>query len=241
MGCFSSKVAPDDTGEVNRAAALDRKTWPDILKYEYTQPIQHINPLNPWLPLLTPSQLVEINSSFKFFDKDGNGHITLKEFGMVVKALGLKMTTHEIKELTGTFDTDGNGMIEFDEFLRMMAPKMLRDTGEWELDRALALFDHNNSGFIDLSHVRDVLTNWGTHPLSKDECDSLLGELGESDENGRVSMTTLRSMACWRVPSQEELRQVEVRASGGLVTIGSENGARRPALNRHATAQRPQR
>ena len=245
MGCFSSKVAPDDTGEVNRAAALDRKTWPDILKYEYTQPIQHINPLNPWLPLLTPSQLVEINSSFKFFDKDGNGHITLKEFGMVVKALGLKMTTHEIKELTSTFDTDGNGMIEFDEFLRMMAPKMLRDTGEWELDRALALFDQKNSGVIDLSHVRDVLTNWGTHPLSKDECDSLLGELGESVENGRVSMTTLRSMACWRVPSREELQQAEVKstilASGGLITIGSENGARQPALNGHATGPRPQR
>ena len=126
-----------------------------------------------------------------------------------------------------------------------MAPKMLRDTGEWELDRALALFDQKNSGVIDLSHVRDVLTNWGTHPLSKDECDSLLGELGESVENGRVSMTTLRSMACWKVPSREELQQAEVKstilASGGLITIGSENGARQPALNGHATGPRPQR
>lgn len=73
--------------------------------------VKHLAPQNPWLPLLTPHQLVEINAAFKKFDRDGDGHIEPHEIKTVMANLGCPQTAEQVQKLIATVDTDGNGMV----------------------------------------------------------------------------------------------------------------------------------
>ncbi len=53
------------------------------------------------------------------FDVDGNGHITVTEIGMVLKALGESVPGYMIRNMIKEVDLDENGTVEFDEFLEV--------------------------------------------------------------------------------------------------------------------------
>jgi hypothetical protein len=59
-----------------------------------------------------------------FIDKDGDGTITTKELGTVMRSLGQNPTEAELADMINEVDADGNGTIDFPEFLTMMARKM---------------------------------------------------------------------------------------------------------------------
>jgi len=61
------------------------------------------------------------------FDKDGDGTITTKELGTVMRSLGQNPTEAELQDMINEVDADGNGTIDFPEFLSLMARKM-KDT-----------------------------------------------------------------------------------------------------------------
>jgi hypothetical protein len=58
--------------------------------------------------------------AFSRFDKDGDGTITTKELGTVMRSLGQNPTEAELTDMINELDADGNGTIEFPEFLTMM-------------------------------------------------------------------------------------------------------------------------
>jgi calmodulin len=64
--------------------------------------------------------------AFSLFDKDGDGTITTKELGTVMRSLGQNPTEAELQDMINEVDADGNGTIDFPEFLSMMARKMVR-------------------------------------------------------------------------------------------------------------------
>ena len=48
---------------------------------------------------LTPEQLAEFREAFSVFDKDGDGTISEKELGTVMRALGLNPTDDELTQV----------------------------------------------------------------------------------------------------------------------------------------------
>ena len=48
----------------------------------------------------------EIKESFRLFDKDGNGLITIQELATVMKNLGQNPSKNELKEMISELDTD---------------------------------------------------------------------------------------------------------------------------------------
>jgi len=52
---------------------------------------------------------------------DGDGTITTKELGTVMRSLGQNPTEAELQDMINDVDADGNGTIDFPEFLTMMA------------------------------------------------------------------------------------------------------------------------
>ncbi len=72
---------------------------------------------------LTEEQIAEFKEAFSLFDKDGDGTITTKELGTVMRSLGQNPTEAELQDMINEVDADGNGTIDFPEFLTMVAPR----------------------------------------------------------------------------------------------------------------------
>jgi len=51
--------------------------------------------------------LLEYRDAFKFFDKDGNGFITTRELGAIMRSLGQNPTEIELQDMVNEVDYDG--------------------------------------------------------------------------------------------------------------------------------------
>ena len=61
---------------------------------------------------LTEEQIAEFKEAFSLFDKDGDGTITTKELGTVMRSLGQNPTEAELMDMINEIDADGNGTID---------------------------------------------------------------------------------------------------------------------------------
>ena len=59
-------------------------------------------------------------SAFQFFDKDGNGEISLVEFRQVLTQLGDPMPEEEVNTFFKLVDRNNDGKLQYDEFLEMV-------------------------------------------------------------------------------------------------------------------------
>merc|ERR1711903_157935 len=106
-------------------------------------------------------QIAEFKEAFSLFDKDGDGTITTKELGTVMRSLGQNPTEAELQDMINEVDADGNGTIDFPEFLNLMARKMKDTDSEEELHEAFKVFDKDGNGTISAAELRHVMTNLG--------------------------------------------------------------------------------
>lgn len=119
------------------------------------------------------------------FDKDGDGTISCKELGTVMRSLGQNPSQQELLEMINEVDGDGNGTIDFQEFVEMMAKKMKDTDSEEEIREAFKVFDKDGSGYIDSSELRQVMTTLG-EKLTDEEVDEMIQE-ADIDGDGQVN------------------------------------------------------
>ncbi|CAF3805544.1 unnamed protein product [Adineta steineri] len=135
---------------------------------------------------LTEEQIAEFKEAFSLFDKDGDGTITTKELGTVMRSLGQNPTEAELQDMINEVDADGNGTIDFPEFLTMMARKMKDTDSEEEIREAFRVFDKDGNGFISAAELRHVMTNLG-EKLTDEEVDEMIRE-ADIDGDGQFSL-----------------------------------------------------
>ncbi|KAJ3393758.1 hypothetical protein HDU84_001165 [Entophlyctis sp. JEL0112] len=134
---------------------------------------------------LTEEQIAEFKEAFSLFDKDGDGTITTKELGTVMRSLGQNPTEAELQDMINEVDADGNGTIDFPEFLTMMARKMKDTDSEEEIKEAFKVFDKDGNGFISAAELRHVMTNLG-EKLTDEEVDEMIRE-ADVDGDGQIN------------------------------------------------------
>ncbi|XP_052139061.1 calmodulin-like protein 5 [Oryza glaberrima] len=142
-------------------------------------------------------QVAEFREAFAFFDKDGDGCITLEELDTVVRSLGQTPTREELAEMIRDVDVDGNGTIEFAEFLALMARKASRggenggggddsgDAADEELREAFKVFDKDQDGLISAAELRHVMISLG-EKLTDEEVEQMIRE-ADLDGDGQVN------------------------------------------------------
>ncbi|MCO5567497.1 hypothetical protein L7F22_021190 [Adiantum nelumboides] len=120
-------------------------------------------------------EIDELKEAFGLFDKDGDGCITTKELGTVMRSLGQNPTKVELQEMINEVDADGKRSINFLEFLNLMAKKMKDTNSEVGLKEAFKVFDKDQNGFISVAELRHVITNLG-EKLTDEEGDKMIRE-----------------------------------------------------------------
>ncbi|KAH7716680.1 calmodulin [Aphelenchoides avenae] len=146
----------------------------------YTRPLPEIEGL-------TKEQVEEFKEAFELFDKDGDGRVTARELGIVMRSLGHEPTDQELLDMVHEIDEDGNGTIELEEFVKMMSKKVKVDENEKELREAFQVFDRDNDGFISPFELRHVMINLG-EKLSEEEVVEMIRE-ADLDGDGKVNFT----------------------------------------------------
>ena len=131
-----------------------------------------------------PSPFLD-SQAFSLFDKDGDGTITTKELGTVMRSLGQNPTEAELMDMINEVDADGNGTIDFPEFLTMMARKMKDTDSEEEILEAFKVFDKDGNGFISAAELRHIMTNLG-EKLTDEEVDEMIRE-ADVDGDGQIN------------------------------------------------------
>ncbi|KAF9667482.1 hypothetical protein SADUNF_Sadunf15G0027600 [Salix dunnii] len=157
---------------------------------------------------LTEEQIAEFKEAFSLFDKDGDGCITTKELGTVMRSLGQNPTEAELQDMINEVDADQNGTIDFPEFLNLMARKMKKSSSEAldcpeiidmtnvlylycdtdseeELKEAFKVFDKDQNGYISAAELRHVMTNLG-EKLTDEEVEEMIRE-ADVDGDGQVN------------------------------------------------------
>ncbi|KAL1627146.1 Calmodulin [Neofusicoccum ribis] len=133
---------------------------------------------------LSPEEIEEYKAAFAVFDKNGDGDITAKELGEVMKSLGQNPTDEELQDMINELDVDHTGSIDFEEFLVMMAKKPKHVDPEQEIREIFNVFDRDGSGTINSSELRHVMKAIGEN-LTDDEIDDLIKE-ADVDGNGTI-------------------------------------------------------
>jgi len=141
---------------------------------------------------LTPEQLAEFREAFSVFDKDGDGTISEKELGTVMRALGLNPTDDELTQMVKEVDIDGNGEVDFEEFCTMMVRRMEDTDGDEEILEAFQVIDRDGDGFITESDLKDLLANLGDK-VTEEEISDMIKEV-DLDGDGKVSFVEFLAM-----------------------------------------------
>ncbi|XP_060602181.1 calmodulin-A-like isoform X1 [Ruditapes philippinarum] len=134
---------------------------------------------------LTEEQIAELKEAFGLFDKDGDGDISTKELGTVMRSLGQNPSDEELEDMVREVDVDGNGTIDFDEFLQMMSRKMKETDTEEEIKEAFKIFDKDGNGLISPAELRSVMCNLG-EKLTDEEVEEMIKE-ADHDGDGMIN------------------------------------------------------
>lgn len=129
---------------------------------------------------LTDEQIAEFKEAFQIFDKDGDGSITTKELGTVMRSLGQNPSDDEIRQMIIDVDEDKSETIDFKEFLGLMAKKMKENDSEDELIEAFKVFDRDGNGKISAHELRYVMLSSGEDLTEQDIQEMVL----EADTDG---------------------------------------------------------
>ncbi|KAG2440115.1 hypothetical protein HXX76_004229 [Chlamydomonas incerta] len=133
---------------------------------------------------MSDDRYAEYKEAFTLFDSDGDGFITTKELGTVLRALGKSPTEAEIKAIVKDIDPDNRGVVDYKEFEKIMTRDIREYDNEQDLKAAWKVFDKAGAGSISTSELKHVLTSVG-EKLSPEEIAEMIAE-ADPDKSGKV-------------------------------------------------------
>ncbi|KAL1998046.1 hypothetical protein VTN02DRAFT_137 [Thermoascus thermophilus] len=124
---------------------------------------------------LPPAQLREIREAFQVLDRDNDGSVNRDDVADVLKNLGQDSSASAAAQF---FPPGGAQTINLSTFMNTISTSLASLSTSKELQNALAAFDDDDSGQIDVAELRDALLHTspeaGEAPLTEREIDEVL-------------------------------------------------------------------
>jgi len=125
---------------------------------------------------LNLGQIQGLKDAFLALDTEKNGFLSFEEVEEGLRRAGFNPLGHEIASIIRNTDVVGDGRINYTEFIAATLDfKAALD--EEALQTAFQLFDIDNSGFITIENLKEVLRSSGRY-LMDGQIEAILRELG---------------------------------------------------------------
>ncbi|KAL4915727.1 hypothetical protein BDW62DRAFT_212428 [Aspergillus aurantiobrunneus] len=122
---------------------------------------------------LAPAQLREIREAFQVLDRDNDGFVDKEDVEDVLANVG-----QDPSSLSQFFPPGSASTVNFPTFLNTLSQLLSPLSSRQELTNALAAFDEDDSGQVDVEELRDALLNTvpenGERPLTDREVNEVL-------------------------------------------------------------------
>lgn len=146
---------------------------------------------------LSPDERRKVRDQFLAIDTTHSGTITLEEFKQVITSQDtMKMDEEQMERVFKQIDVAGNNEIQYSEFLAAMVSQRIA-LHEDLLKQTFRRFDKDNSGFIDIENLKEVLGE----SFSPEEITKIMAEV---DTNGDGKIEYYEFMAYLRGSAASE-------------------------------------
>ena len=106
----------------------------------------------------------------------------------IMGELGLPVSNHSVQNIIAEMDADGNGGISFEDFVSVMATKMIFPYSVDKVRAACEMFDDNLNGKLKREDVMFAMEELVPHPMSHEEAEHMILDLfGEETEEMDIS------------------------------------------------------
>jgi Ca2+-binding protein (EF-Hand superfamily) len=133
---------------------------------------------------LTQGNLLELKEAFSFFDKNGDGGISLQELGQIMHSLGHPVSEVELEEMMRSVDQNGDGIIDLTEFISLVNGQGNYDE---ELLEIFNTFDVNKDGVLSAEELFQALISLGEEVTESDARQILAA--ADLDGDGNMNFT----------------------------------------------------
>ena len=137
---------------------------------------------------LTEEQVAEFKEAFSLFAQDGDGTITTKDLGTVMRSLGQNPTEAELQDLTSQVEADQGATITLTQFLAIMARRLEDSQADEDLREAFKVFDKDGDGRISAEEFKWVTNRYSGFDIQQPWACVQTGDGrpgGEAERGGR--------------------------------------------------------
>lgn len=144
---------------------------------------------------MTEDELKELEETFKLYDKDENGRLSVKEVGQLWRSIGENPTEAQIQEMFDAIDTDGSGSIDCKEFVSWISENGKKEEyPEESMREAFRVFDRDGNGYVSREELKRIMSELGDEPLSPEELDAIMNNF-DDDGDDRINYDEFIEMA----------------------------------------------
>lgn len=131
--------------------------------------------------------------TFKLFDKNNDGFISLRELKICVEYFGLKYSKEELVAHLNKVDINGDGKIDFDEYLLLVSDDSRREeVPKEEIIASFQMFDKNKDGFVSAFELKKAMEHL-KNPMTKDELEDMM-RAADFNKDGRIDYREFTTM-----------------------------------------------
>jgi len=127
----------------------------------------------------------EIEEAFNVFDQENTGKMEVKELKVAMRALGFEPRKDEITKMLASVSADQSGEVTREQFIEMMASRLIEKDARDEISKAFRLFDDDETGKITFQNLKRVAKELG-ESISDEELRDMIHE-ADLDGDGQVN------------------------------------------------------